>query len=378
MSSQPNSLRYDCICCKGQKDSSRSSARVVLGELFGLLGTIPASIADVGCGVGTWLRVALDLGAKTAVGFDGDWIPRTELEISEECFIPCDLSRSAALGLPRPESMKSAAYDLVMSLDVAEHFPGEFAADFVAMLCNASELVIFSGAAPFQGGVNHVNEQWPSYWSELFLQNGFECFDPIRERVWLRTEVDWWYSQNVLIFAKGAAGAKLRAKVNPVRQPLPLVHPRKYLLQVAAENELRNGLVAATAAPMRCITPLTPKVERLERRINVLRTMLAQARPGTAGCDSGSAILDISARYDRLRALVYDLNNEVSRLHGELDKLRSALTLSRTSHEAALVEAQQARHETALLVASKSWRITSPLRAFMRAIERLLNGRQQI
>ncbi len=117
--------------------------------------------------------------------------------------------------------------------------------------------------------MNHLNEQWPSYWSALFLQNGFDCFDPIRQRVWLRTEVDWWYSQNVLVFAKGNASVRLGAQVRPVLQPLPLIHPRKYLLQVAIENDLRSGLIAATATPIRSITPLTPKVERLGERRGV-------------------------------------------------------------------------------------------------------------
>lgn len=32
------------------------------------------SVADLGCGVGTWLEVALELGAKTAFGWEGDWV----------------------------------------------------------------------------------------------------------------------------------------------------------------------------------------------------------------------------------------------------------------------------------------------------------------
>ncbi len=132
-----------------QKDGSRSSAQAVLGELFGLLGATPATVAHVGCGVGSWLRVALDLGAKTTIGYDGDWVPKTELEISEECFIPCDLLQSVASGLPRPEGMKSETYDLVLALEVAEHLPDDAAAGFVAMLGRTSELILLSGAPPF-------------------------------------------------------------------------------------------------------------------------------------------------------------------------------------------------------------------------------------
>ena len=32
-----------------------------------------ASVADLGCGRGTWLRASLDLGASRVLGYDGVW-----------------------------------------------------------------------------------------------------------------------------------------------------------------------------------------------------------------------------------------------------------------------------------------------------------------
>lgn len=222
-SSETNFGRYNQEFYETGKNGSRASARVILGEMFKLLGAAPARVADIGCGLGTWLRVALELGAKSIHGFDGDWVPRANLEIDPEYFTPCDLLRPA--GLPSSGIDRTDSYDLVLSMEVAEHLPPASANDFVALLCRHSDLVLFSAAAPLQGGTNHVNERWPSYWAALFRQYGFECFDPIRPLAWCRPEVEWWYAQNVLVFARRTASAQLRAKVTPVAEPLPLVHP---------------------------------------------------------------------------------------------------------------------------------------------------------
>jgi hypothetical protein len=34
------------------------------------------------------------------------------------------------------------------------------------------EVVLFSAAIPFQGGVGHINEQWPDYWVKYFSKTG--------------------------------------------------------------------------------------------------------------------------------------------------------------------------------------------------------------
>jgi hypothetical protein len=93
--------------------------------------------------------------------------------------------------------------------------------------------VLFSAAIPFQGGNYHLNEQWPDYWAALFKQHDYLPIDCIRWRVWQNDEVEWWYSQNALLYASGAHiqnDTVLRReyeRTNP--QQLCIVHPRKYL-----------------------------------------------------------------------------------------------------------------------------------------------------
>ena len=94
-----------------------------------------------------------------------------------------------------------------------------------------SDAVLFSAAVPFQYGTNHVNEQWPEYWSILFRGQGFECFDPLRAELWNDPDVDWWYAQNALLYARTGtvAAAALPAGSRVGWRGLSLVHPESLL-----------------------------------------------------------------------------------------------------------------------------------------------------
>ena len=65
-------LRQSVLCSDAWRDGSLVSAQAVLPIIFNLIH--PKSIVDVGCGAGTWLSVAKSLGAKDAVGFEGEWV----------------------------------------------------------------------------------------------------------------------------------------------------------------------------------------------------------------------------------------------------------------------------------------------------------------
>jgi hypothetical protein len=93
-------------------------------------------------------------------------------------------------------------FDLVLSLEVAEHLPEESAAGFSQSLARLGPIVLFSAAAPQQGGTGHLNEQWPSYWVRHFAQNGFTVVDCLRDRIWRDERIEWRYRQNLLLFVR--------------------------------------------------------------------------------------------------------------------------------------------------------------------------------
>jgi len=162
---------------------------------------------------------------------DGDWVPRHLLKIPENQFLPFDMTRPLRLG---------RQFDLVMSLEVAEHLPERHAKQFVDSLTGAGAVVLFAAAIPQQGGAEHQNEQWPEYWAKLFLDNKYEVVDCIRKHIWNNDKIAYWYSQNILLFVrKDFLNNNILLKhefEQTYINMLSLVHPRHYLTALDARN----------------------------------------------------------------------------------------------------------------------------------------------
>jgi len=153
------------------------------------------TVLDVGGGNGVWARVWEDNGAKATL-VDGDYV-RAPLV---DDFQPRDLSKPLDLG---------RRFDLVQSLEVAEHLPASSARDFVASLVRHGDVVLFSAAVPGQGGEHHVNEQPLEYWRALFAEREYDCFDFLRQRLRGRGDVKPWYRYNTLLYANEAGQRRL-------------------------------------------------------------------------------------------------------------------------------------------------------------------------
>lgn len=172
------------------------------------------SIADIGCGTGTWLAAALASGSEQAFGIEGHWVTPAMLDDPRIAFTPHDLER--AFTAPR--------VDLALSLEVAEHLSPERAPGFVQDLVRLAPAILFSAAIPGQGGVGHRNEQWPSVWAAHFWAHGYTAHDIIRPRIWTDDAIPAWYRQNVILFLDPASRARLAlAPTDPAL--LDCVHP---------------------------------------------------------------------------------------------------------------------------------------------------------
>lgn len=216
-----------------RQEASRTSARLVLPAVFELVK--PDSVVDFGCGTGTWLEAAKALGVKRVLGLEGPWIKKAKPLIAESELRVSDLSQPIAL----PER-----FDLAISLEVAEHLPPERARGFVADVTAASDVVLFGAAIPEQGGTGHVNEQWQSYWADLFKECGYACFDVVRPRFWENGDVLPWYKQNAFLYVNEAAQKRLGERLPSERagreRPVDLVHPELYT-RLVRDPPLRLG-----------------------------------------------------------------------------------------------------------------------------------------
>ena len=125
-------------------------------------------------------------------------------------------------------------FDLVISLEAAEHVDAKFERQFVENLTRAGDTVLFAAAIPFQGGYRHVNERWPSHWQAIFDDFGFQAFDPLRSLLWDDPDVHFWYKQNMLLYVRRERGDLLDAVENfMARQtispmPIDVVQPELF------------------------------------------------------------------------------------------------------------------------------------------------------
>lgn len=184
----------------------------------------PESVIDIGCGNGSWLKAAKSLGVHNIKGVDGIKVDKDQLLIEEEAFLLHDLTKPLQL---------NKTFDLVISLEVAEHLSEASADLFIDTLCNHSDVVLFSAAIPNQGGQFHINEQWPDYWHEKFKDRGFLAYDILRQEFWDNSNVFWWYSQNMIIYARKhyiddslVPNSKVNGLVHPSSFKRKITHPR--------------------------------------------------------------------------------------------------------------------------------------------------------
>ncbi len=184
-------------------ESAIVSARQVFSALA-FEGIKPTSVIDIGCGVGEW-------GKNTSfyyIGVDHN-VPKKALIIPEDRYYDFDLTSVKPF-------LVSGKYDLVLCLEVLEHIPEQYADQVIKLLCSLGDMVLFSAAIPYQGGVGHVNEQWQSYWAKKFMDNGFyQSKVKVRDIINDDPLIDIWYRQNIVLYERNGEGGLVTSYVHP-------------------------------------------------------------------------------------------------------------------------------------------------------------------
>jgi hypothetical protein len=194
-------------------------------------------------------------GAWEVQGVDGPYVDQDRLHIPKSQFLARDLAQPLEL---------DHQFDLVESLEVAEHIPEQHAEQFIDSLVRHGRLVLFSAATPGQGGEHHINEQPPAYWQAKFAARDFELFDFLRPRVVSNKAVYLWYRHNVFVYAH-------RSIANSLPPAIAATHvPRG---QAPADTapywaRLRKGLVSCLPRPL--VDGLARSTHSLRNSINAL------------------------------------------------------------------------------------------------------------
>lgn len=160
----------------------------------------PASVVDVGCGTGIYLKEFAAAGVDIH-GYEGS------LHALEGAVIDPEHIEHHDLREPLDHDRR---YDLVLCIEVAEHIDRGSADQLVATLTGLGDHVAFTAAQPGQGGTDHVNEQPPGYWIDKFTATGFTHDPDLTARLRTRfAEEDcvWWLVKNLLVFHRDGEAA---------------------------------------------------------------------------------------------------------------------------------------------------------------------------
>jgi len=203
-------------------DAKLKSVDIVLNEVITIFPKCNSAV-DFGCAMGTWLKGLEKYGITDIRGYDGKWVDQSKLLISPECFFEADFDKPIEI---------DRKFDLAISIEVGEHLHESSATSFIENITKSADFVLFSAAIPFQGGENHVNEQWPEYWNEIFNRFGFVCIDCIRKRLWDNYDVVDFYRQNILLFVNKKRINEINVSQADIcwdNPPMSLIPPDTYL-----------------------------------------------------------------------------------------------------------------------------------------------------
>jgi len=226
---------YDYIDA-GSRRSARAVAWLLLPEIK------IKSLLDIGAGHGAWAAEWLAAGVKDVLAVDGDYVDRAQLAVPSKDFLAHDLATPLVL---------KRRFDLVQTLEVAEHLPAAKADLFVDNLVAHGDVILFSAAVPHQGGEHHVNEQPPEYWRTRFAKRGYAVFDFIRPGLADVDGVMPWYRFNSYLYANKAGEKRLSKAIKATRvpdgQPLAIGGDLKWALRRAAVRMIPVALVKPIA-----------------------------------------------------------------------------------------------------------------------------------
>ena len=218
----------------GDRSGSIESAKIIAPIITRMIN--PNSVVDLGCGTGEFLSIFRYKGINDILGIDGPWINKEKLMIPAKNFFTYDLNKKLRI---------NRRFDLAISLEVAEHIPKFKAEIFIDNLVALSNVILFSAAIPYQGGLYHRNEQWPNYWAKIFRKKNYVPVDCIRMKIWNNKQVNYWYCQNTILYVSKDYLNSNEIKFDNIlyQNDVPgLIHPELYLNRQSFVNYLMSRL----------------------------------------------------------------------------------------------------------------------------------------
>jgi 2-polyprenyl-3-methyl-5-hydroxy-6-metoxy-1,4-benzoquinol methylase len=155
----------------------------------------PKKVIDFGCGPGIFIKEFEKKGVKV-LGIDGSMAAKEKAVIDKEKIIIKDL---------RNEVNIKGKFDLTICFEVAEHIDNKYSEILVKNVTKNSKTVLFTAAKKGQGGMDHINEQDPEFWIDLFKKQKFEFQEELTKKLkkeMKEQKVLWWIPENIMVFKK--------------------------------------------------------------------------------------------------------------------------------------------------------------------------------
>lgn len=143
---------------------------------------------DFGCGSGAYVTKLCQHGIET-IGFDGN--PDT-MEFADHCY-------KQELHLPFQLALQA---DAVISLEVGEHIPEKFEANFISNLDRHAKTHLIVSWFPTKGhGIGHVNEKPNQYVVDQFRALGW-LFEYQHTETLRTVATEWWFKESLMVFRR--------------------------------------------------------------------------------------------------------------------------------------------------------------------------------
>ena len=135
----------------------------------------PKSILEIGCGSGFLIDYFNKKGIEV-IGIDGSKGARATVSVEiKDKILLYDVRRSLKL---------KRKFDLIISIEVAEHIEKEFVNKFLDNLTKYGDRILLTAADVSQSGHHHVNCQPKAYWINLLEKKDFRLNTEISLRLY--------------------------------------------------------------------------------------------------------------------------------------------------------------------------------------------------
>lgn len=208
------------------------TAQKVWSEVAPLFSEV-ITVLDLGCGMGAWSAVVESDESKSVQLVDHPSVPKSNLLVkNKDNFLGIDLDK---------ELPPSARWDLIICIEVLEHFSTKRALELKDFIISCTDLVLFSAAIPGQGGVGHINCQRHSYWHHQFKQAGFKYYDGFKSAIVHDESIPFWIRQNLFIYYTAKYDFIFADKPNYTPANFELIHAGMLRNEIGLKSWLNMG-----------------------------------------------------------------------------------------------------------------------------------------